>query len=54
MTRALYQVPGVRETLDFDETRLHYFGSHASINPHGIVPIGPELDFDAPHDRPAP
>ncbi len=53
-TRALYQVPGVRETLDFDETRLHYFGSHASINPHGIVPIGPELDFDAPHDRPAP
>lgn len=52
-TRALYQVPGIRDTVNLPETRLHYFCSHTSINPHGILPIGPELDFEAPHDRPA-
>lgn len=50
--RELYQVPGVAETCDFDHIKRHYFGSHASINPTGIVPLGPaDLDFSAPHDR---
>jgi putative glutathione S-transferase len=52
-TRALYQVPGIRETVNLPETRMHYFASHETINPHRIVPIAPELDLDGPHDRPA-
>lgn len=49
--RDLYQVDGVRETVNFDHIKRHYYGSHATINPTGIVPKGPALDFEAPHDR---
>jgi putative glutathione S-transferase len=49
--RDLYQVPGVAETVDVDHTKRHYYGSHKRLNPSGIVPLGPVLDFDAPHDR---
>jgi putative glutathione S-transferase len=49
--RDLYQVRGVAETVDLDQIKRHYYGSHAKINPTGIVPLGPELDFSAPHDR---
>lgn len=49
--RDLYQVPGVAETVSLDHIKRHYFGSHRMINPSGIVPEGPELDFGAPHDR---
>jgi putative glutathione S-transferase len=50
-TRDLYQLPGVKETCNFDHAKRHYYQSHESINPARIVPVGPELDFDAPHDR---
>ena len=50
-TRDLYQYPGVAETVRFDHIKAHYFGSHPSINPTGIVPLGPDLDWDAPHGR---
>ncbi len=49
--RELYQVPGVAETVNMAHIKAHYYGSHRSINPTGIVPKGPELDFAAPHDR---
>ena len=49
--RDLYQVPGVAETVNMQHIKAHYYGSHRNINPTGIVPLGPELDFDAPHDR---
>jgi putative glutathione S-transferase len=49
--RDLYQVPGVAETLNIDQIKTHYYASHRKLNPRGIVPIGPLLDFDAPHDR---
>jgi putative glutathione S-transferase len=49
--RELYQAPGVAETVNLDHIKAHYYGSHRSINPTGIVPLGPELDFTAPHDR---
>ncbi|POF29835.1 glutathione S-transferase family protein [Roseibium marinum] len=49
--RELYQVPGVAETVDMATIKQHYYGSHESINPHRIVPLGPELDFTRPHDR---
>jgi glutathionyl-hydroquinone reductase len=47
-TRALYQYPGVRETVDFDHIKRHYYQSHRGVNPRGIVPRGPLIDFDAP------
>jgi putative glutathione S-transferase len=49
--RDLYQVAGVAETVNLDHIKRHYYGSHTQINPTGIVPLGPALDFAAPHDR---
>lgn len=49
--RALYQMPGIAETVDVDQYKRHYYGSHPTINPTGIVPAGPELDFAKAHDR---
>ena len=45
-TKELYQWPGVRETVNFQHIKHHYYESHKTINPSGIVPVGPELDFD--------
>jgi len=50
-TRELYQVPGVAETVNMDHIKYHYFASHRSINPTGIVPKGPEIDFMQTHER---
>ena len=50
-TRQLYQVPGVAPTVNIDHIKRHYYYSHRMINPTGVVPLGPELDLDAPHDR---
>ncbi len=49
--RDLYQVPGVAGTVNLHHIKWHYYGSHATINPTGIVPLGPEIDYGAPHDR---
>ncbi|WP_421863514.1 glutathione S-transferase family protein [Parvibaculum sp.] len=49
--RELYQMPGIAETVNFTHIKQHYYGSHKTINPTGIVPAGPVLDLDAPHDR---
>lgn len=51
--RELYQFPGISETVDFEHIKTHYYASHPSINPTGIVPIGPEQDFSLPHHRDA-
>ena len=50
-TRELYQTPGIRETVDFGHIKGHYYQSHTTINPTGIVPHGPAVDFNAPPDR---
>ena len=47
----LYQQPGVAETVDLEHIKRHYYVSHESINPTGIVPKGPLLNLDEPHDR---
>ena len=52
-TRELYQVPGVAETVDLHHIKHHYYGSHPTVNPSGIVPKGPAIDFNAPHGREA-
>ena len=49
--RDLYQVPGVAGTVNIDIFKRHYFGSHRKLNPSGIIPVGPELDFTSPHNR---
>ena len=49
--RDLYQVPGIAETVSMDHIKRHYYGSQRQVNPTGIVPIGPIIDFTAPHDR---
>lgn len=44
-TKELYAQPGIAQTFDLQQTKYHYYGSHKSINPTGIVPIGPDLDY---------
>ena len=50
-TRELYQWPGVASTVDFDHIKQHYYRSHPTINPNGIVPKGPLLDLSQPGSR---
>jgi putative glutathione S-transferase len=47
----LYQTPGVAATVHVDLIKRHYYGSHATINPTGIIPRGPQIDYTAPHER---
>jgi putative glutathione S-transferase len=49
--RELFQIPQIGSTVNFDHIKTHYYASHKQINPSGIVPVGPELNLDAPHDR---
>lgn len=51
--RDLYQVPGVAETVHMDHIKSHYYGSHETINPTRIVPVGPDMDYSQPHGRDA-
>ncbi|MGB8330142.1 MAG: glutathione S-transferase family protein [Polyangiales bacterium] len=52
-TRELYQVPGIRGTVNMHHIKQHYYRSHQTINPSGIVPMGPAIDFEEPHGREA-
>jgi putative glutathione S-transferase len=49
--RDLYQQPGIAPTVHMDHIKKHYYASHTSINPSGVVPVGPELDLSAPYAR---
>lgn len=49
--RELYQIPGVAETVNMHHIKHHYYVSHTTINPSGVVPRGPVIDFDEPHGR---
>jgi putative glutathione S-transferase len=51
--RDLYQLPGIAETVDFDEIRRHYYCTHQAINPTGRVAVMPDLDFMEPPGRSA-
>lgn len=50
-TRDIYQLHGVAETVNLDHITEHYYRSHEDLNPTGFVPVGPDLDFEAPHSR---
>ena len=49
--REIFQLPGVAGTVSLEHIKRHYFESHRHINPFGIVPEGPKVDFTVPHDR---
>lgn len=49
--RDLYQQPGVVATMRLDHIKAHYYGSHDTINPTRVVPLGPQIDYSTPHDR---
>ena len=49
--RELYQQPGVAQTVNFEHIKQHYYGSHITINPTQVVPLGPDQDFTLPHNR---
>lgn len=44
-TKRIYNLPGIPETVNFDHIKTHYYGSHKTINPNGIIPLGPEIDW---------
>jgi putative glutathione S-transferase len=49
--RELYQIEGVADTVNMDHIKTHYYASHKTINPTGVIPLGPELDFMSAHGR---
>ena len=49
----IYQHPGIAETTNFEHIKFHYYASHKTINPTGVVPVGPVIDMAAPHGREA-
>lgn len=49
--RDIYQMTGVAATVDMQGIKLGYYGGMPNLNPSGIIPLGPKLDFTAPHDR---
>ncbi|NOR62541.1 MAG: glutathione S-transferase family protein [Rhodobacteraceae bacterium] len=51
--RDLFQQPGVAKTVNMAHIKNHYYGSHESVNPTLVVPLGPEIDNFAPHGREA-
>ena len=50
-TRDLYQTFGISKTVHLNHAIRHYYYSHASINPHQIIPINPIINFNEPHKR---
>jgi putative glutathione S-transferase len=50
-TKELYRHPDIQPTVNFEHIKEHYYGSHRWINPSGIIPIGPDIDFSAPSNR---
>jgi putative glutathione S-transferase len=52
-TRDLYQMPGIAATVSIEDCKSHYYSSHPQLDPTGILPLGPMLDFSAPHHRDA-
>nr|WP_319516364.1 glutathione S-transferase family protein [uncultured Cohaesibacter sp.] len=49
--RDLYQQSGVAKTVRMDHIKNHYYASHDMINPTRIVPMGPQIDYNRPHNR---
>jgi len=46
-TRALFAMPEIRNTINMPQIKYHYYASHKSLNPTGIVPLGPDSEFSS-------
>jgi len=49
--KELYQIPEIRATVDMEHIKMSFFGSQVNLNPSGVIPAGPNIDYMAPHDR---
>lgn len=49
--RDVYQYAGVRDTVNLDHIKQHYYKSHPKVNPTGLIPVGPIWDLDSEHGR---
>jgi putative glutathione S-transferase len=49
--RELYQIKGIKETIHMDHIKAHYYTSHSSINPTGVIPTGPKINYEEAHNR---
>jgi len=50
-TKDIYQISGISSTVNMEHIRKSYYGGYSPINPNGIIPVGPNIDYNAPHDR---
>lgn len=49
--RDLYQQPDIKDTVNMEHIKNHYYASHDSINPSRVIPVGPDIDFSKRHGR---
>ena len=49
--RDIWQMPGIAETVNLEHIRHHYYRSHKTINPSGVISLGPAINWDEPHGR---
>eukprot|EP01080_Neovahlkampfia_damariscottae_P000951 gene951-9858_t len=49
--REIFNMKGIQETLDLEETKKHYYTSHPEYNPFGVIPLGPNVDFTYNNER---
>ncbi|GAB2281146.1 hypothetical protein Dimus_015750 [Dionaea muscipula] len=50
-TKDIFQIKGMNSSVNMEHIKKHYYGSHPSINPLGIIPLGPNIDYSTPHHR---
>lgn len=50
-TKDVFQIPGMSSTVNMEHIKRHYYGSHPTINPFAIIPLGPDIDYSSSHDR---
>uniref|UniRef100_A0A9I9CHY1 Uncharacterized protein n=1 Tax=Cucumis melo TaxID=3656 RepID=A0A9I9CHY1_CUCME len=49
-TKDIYQTKGVDSSVNMEHIKKHYYGSHPTINPFGMIPLGPNIDYSSPRD----
>jgi len=47
----LYQLPNIAKTVNEAHIKRHYYASHLTINPYGIIPMTHKQDWTVPHQR---
>ncbi|XP_044470776.1 glutathionyl-hydroquinone reductase YqjG-like [Mangifera indica] len=50
-TKDIFQIPGMSSTVSMEHIKRHYYGSRPSMDPLGIIPVGPNIDYPSPHNR---